>query len=172
MKKINTNKDRLESLKKRGDLIKESFHETFNNIKRIDEDFNRYDSMSQNRFGFSDHDLEEPHKSPNPLRGKSHNELKVMGTPEAEVEMEKRRNDPMESVVREGDDLEESGNNDEAQPIEDGINPITGYDLDKESPGLPKRKPYSTTHTPTTYSSSQIEKSRTDIRNNRDSQNY
>jgi hypothetical protein len=37
MKKINTNKDRLEDLKKRGNLIKESFQEQFNKIKRINE---------------------------------------------------------------------------------------------------------------------------------------
>ena len=53
--------------------------------------------MNPQRDPFGD----RQHKSPNPLRGKSHNELKVMGTPEAEAEMEKRRNDPMESVVRE-----------------------------------------------------------------------
>jgi len=39
MKKINTNKDRLENLKERGDLIKESFQREFNKIKRVDEEF-------------------------------------------------------------------------------------------------------------------------------------
>lgn len=54
------------------------------------------------------------------------------------------------------------------ETIEDGVNPITGYDLDKPSPGLPKQKPYSSKYSPTTYSSGEIEKSRESIRNNRD----
>lgn len=46
MKKIQTNKDRLDNLKKRGDLIKESFQKEFNKIKRVDESWNggEYDS--------------------------------------------------------------------------------------------------------------------------------
>ena len=52
--------------------------------------------------------------------------------------------------------------------IEDGVNPITGYDLDKVSPGSPKQNPRSTHQYPSTYSSSQIEKSKSDIRNRRD----
>jgi len=37
MKKIQTKKDRLDSLKKRGNLIKESFQAQFNKIKRVNE---------------------------------------------------------------------------------------------------------------------------------------
>ena len=39
MKKFNTDNDRLESIEKRGNLIKESFKKEFNKIKRVDEDF-------------------------------------------------------------------------------------------------------------------------------------
>ena len=38
MKKFKTNEDRLSNLKKRGQLIKESFQKEFNKIKRIDEE--------------------------------------------------------------------------------------------------------------------------------------
>ena len=37
MKKFKTNQDRLDDLKKRGDLIKESFLNEFNKIRRVDE---------------------------------------------------------------------------------------------------------------------------------------
>jgi len=37
MKKINTNKDRLDTLVKRGNLIKESFKKEFDKIKRVNE---------------------------------------------------------------------------------------------------------------------------------------
>ena len=39
MKKFKTNQDRLNDLKKRGDLIKESFQKEFNKIKRLDEGY-------------------------------------------------------------------------------------------------------------------------------------
>ena len=48
MKKINTNKDRLESIEKRGNLIKESFQREFNKIKRIDEDYDDRDRNNPN----------------------------------------------------------------------------------------------------------------------------
>tara|TARA_R110000796_G_scaffold164498_3_gene281359 strand:+ start:2251 stop:2520 length:270 start_codon:yes stop_codon:yes gene_type:complete len=67
------------------------------------------------------------------------------------------------------DSTEDMVNTEDDQPtIEDGVNPITGYDVDKVSPGMPKQKPRSTNQYPTTYSSSQIEKSRSDISNYRD----
>jgi len=47
MKKFKTNEDRLNNLKKRSQLIKESFHATFNKIKRIDEGF---DSNTSGKF--------------------------------------------------------------------------------------------------------------------------
>lgn len=53
------------------------------------------------------------------------------------------------------------------ETIEDGINPITGYDLDKLTPGSPKQTPHNSQYEPTTYSSSEIEKSRESIRDNR-----
>jgi len=37
MKKFNTNKDRLDNLKERGNLIKEAFQKEFNKIQRLDE---------------------------------------------------------------------------------------------------------------------------------------
>jgi len=46
----------------------------------------------------------------NPLSGKSHNELKAMGTPEAKAEIERRSSDPREGAIKE--DFEENEDND------------------------------------------------------------
>jgi len=66
------------------------------------------------------------------------------------------------------EDFYDNMNQDSKDSIKDGVNPITGYDVDKVSPSSEKQKPRSTQHNPTTYSSTQIEKSTSDVRNNRD----
>ena len=53
-KKFNTEKDRLENLKKRGDLIKESFHGMFNRIKRIDEEISSSEEIDVEVMDYSE----------------------------------------------------------------------------------------------------------------------
>ena len=86
MKKINTNKDRLENLEKRGNLIKESFQEQFNKIKRLNEDWGdteEFDDFQKRKPYIDSNNKTVGLHSDNTLAGAklAYNELREAGAP-------------------------------------------------------------------------------------------
>jgi hypothetical protein len=180
-KKFVTNQSRLDDLKRRGDLIKESFQKEFNKIKRLNESKESIDEKNIGSHPSNDY-------YPQASSGEKHaykivdDQIKQLKYQLSHKGLESQSTLLGKLVINKmgeyywhiggsyypKDDYKIVGDGESTEHIEDGINPITGYDVDKVSPGLPKQKPYSTPHNPTTYNSTQIEKSRNDIRNDRD----